>query len=155
MMGLRVFLIGVFCAFGQAVFGQTAQFIAAIPFHDSDARFGGFSGLSLSNNGRDMVALSDRGAIFRGRIVRDDLDAPVDPTNPLRRLDFIPTAVWRGVKPWRKRGRIGRLCAYRATEIGGILTRLIISKLSPNRWQNWTAGRGCISVIFRNRVADL
>ncbi len=60
MMGLRVFLIGVFCAFGQAVFGQTAQFIAAIPFHDSDARFGGFSGLSLSNNGRDMVALSDR-----------------------------------------------------------------------------------------------
>ena len=86
MMGLRVFLIGVFCAFGQAVFGQTAQFIAAIPFHDSDARFGGFSGLSLSNNGRDMVALSDRGAIFRGRIVRDDLDAPVD----IERIQFLP-----------------------------------------------------------------
>lgn len=36
-----------------------------------DPRFGGFSGLELGPDGRDLVALSDRGAWLRGRIARD------------------------------------------------------------------------------------
>ena len=47
-------------------------FLDAYRWKMDDPRFGGFSGIELAANGRDFIALSDKGAYTTGRITRDD-----------------------------------------------------------------------------------
>ncbi|MFN3613720.1 MAG: esterase-like activity of phytase family protein [Rubrimonas sp.] len=47
----------------------------ALALTSSDARFGGLSGLALTPDGSGFVAVSDRGPLFRGRLLRDDRGA--------------------------------------------------------------------------------
>lgn len=50
---------------------QPASLIGALRLTDPDPMFGGFSAVSISADGRDILALSDRGAYVRGTIRRD------------------------------------------------------------------------------------
>jgi hypothetical protein len=47
------------------------RFLDAFTWRKDDPRFGGFSGLELSQDGMQYIALSDRGAFTQGRISRD------------------------------------------------------------------------------------
>ena len=49
-----------------------ARFLGQFTWQMADARFGGWSGLELAPDGVGMVAISDRGTLLRGRILRDD-----------------------------------------------------------------------------------
>ncbi len=44
---------------------------ARLTWVEDDPRFGGFSGLELAGDGVALVAISDRGRVLRGRILRD------------------------------------------------------------------------------------
>lgn len=46
-------------------------FVGAFDWRADDPRFGGFSGLELSEDGASYVALSDRGGFTQGKILRD------------------------------------------------------------------------------------
>lgn len=46
-------------------------FLDAFHWTMEDPHFGGFSGIEISENGRDIIALSDRGAYTTGQITRD------------------------------------------------------------------------------------
>ncbi|MDZ4309094.1 MAG: esterase-like activity of phytase family protein [Cypionkella sp.] len=46
-------------------------FLSAIRWTMDDPRFGGFSGIEVAGNGRDIIVLSDKGAYTTGKITRD------------------------------------------------------------------------------------
>jgi hypothetical protein len=46
-------------------------YLGSFPWRMDDMEFGGFSGLELSDEGTTLVALTDRGAVVTGRIIRD------------------------------------------------------------------------------------
>lgn len=47
-----------------------ARYVGAHTWHNSHDRFGGFSGLEVSDDGRQFTAISDRGSIVMGRFER-------------------------------------------------------------------------------------
>ena len=47
-------------------------FLDAFHWTMDDPRFGGFSGIEVAENGRDIIALSDKGAYTTAQITRDD-----------------------------------------------------------------------------------
>ncbi|MFZ1470335.1 MAG: esterase-like activity of phytase family protein [Paracoccaceae bacterium] len=67
---------------GSAAPTQPAGFLTAFLWSGDDIRLGGMSGIDLSPDGLRFVALSDRGAITEGRLIRDangqitGIDAP-------------------------------------------------------------------------------
>lgn len=46
-------------------------FMGAYTWHNADPRFGGFSGIEVSQDGSSYIALSDRGGYTTGKITRD------------------------------------------------------------------------------------
>ncbi len=48
-----------------------ADYLGSITWADADPSFGGFSGLEVAADGVGFLALSDRGTLWRGRLVRD------------------------------------------------------------------------------------
>jgi len=79
---------------------QKAEFIGSYRWSLPDPAFGGYSGLELGQDGQSFVALSDRGTILRGKLLRDDAGAVIGVTpgpiftlhdsraNPLNRTNF-------------------------------------------------------------------
>ncbi|MFD2175562.1 esterase-like activity of phytase family protein [Rhodobacter lacus] len=57
-------------ATGQEAHGPTV-FVQSYVWRNPDKAFGGFSGIELDARGQDMVVLSDRATLWRGRILRD------------------------------------------------------------------------------------
>lgn len=56
-----------------------ATLIGSYHWQGEDARFGGFSGIEVTDDGQGFVAVSDRGAMIRGRFRRaDDVIAGID-----------------------------------------------------------------------------
>ena len=51
-----------------------AEFLQTYVWNERDEAFGGFSGIELSPDGREMIALSDRTTLWRGEIRRDATD---------------------------------------------------------------------------------
>ncbi|MCM2562574.1 esterase-like activity of phytase family protein [Lutimaribacter sp. EGI FJ00015] len=49
---------------------EPARLLASFTWRVDDPRFGGFSGLEVTDDGGALVAVSDRGAMLRGRITR-------------------------------------------------------------------------------------
>ncbi|MEZ5798192.1 MAG: esterase-like activity of phytase family protein [Paracoccaceae bacterium] len=56
---------------GAASPWHPANFLSAYRWSGDDPRLGGLSGIEVSADGREFIALSDRGAITRGRFDRD------------------------------------------------------------------------------------
>ena len=50
---------------------ERAAFVAAIDWDDPDERHGGLSGIEVSEDGRRVVAITDRGTLVRARIRRE------------------------------------------------------------------------------------
>lgn len=69
-LGLTAVLLAIGLQ-GGASPAVPAGFVSSYAWRMDDPRFGGFSGLELSDDGRDFVALSDRGTWLQGRINRD------------------------------------------------------------------------------------
>lgn len=63
------------CGFASPALAERAEFVQRYVWTDSDAAFGGFSGLELAEDGRSFVVLSDRTTLWRGRLRRDALGA--------------------------------------------------------------------------------
>jgi len=68
-------------------------------WHDDQPEFGGFSGLEISEDGKDFVSISDKGRILNGKISREDgVISAIETTtlmvlkdlngNPVRRYDI-------------------------------------------------------------------
>lgn len=55
----------------NAVFGQSMELSSSITLEHPDARFGGWSGLDVADDGQSFLAISDRGAFMTARIDRD------------------------------------------------------------------------------------
>ena len=79
---------------------KNAEFIGSYRWSLPDPAFGGYSGLELGQDGRSFVALSDRGTILRGTLMRNDAGAVIgvapgpiftlhdSRANPLNRTNF-------------------------------------------------------------------
>ena len=65
-----VLLCALFAS-GSAQAQATATFVQDYTWTNPDPQFGGFSGIELSDDGLEMVALSDRGTLWRGTVSRD------------------------------------------------------------------------------------
>lgn len=65
-------LIAVLVLALSATAAPAAEFVGAWTWTSGDPLHGGFSGLEVSRDGRDFTALSDRGAVVRGRFERED-----------------------------------------------------------------------------------
>ena len=71
-LGLLIGVGGLFHAGHAGARGETAlSFVQTYVWKRSEPSFGGFSGLELSDDGRDFVTQSDRATIWRGRLIRD------------------------------------------------------------------------------------
>ncbi|MDQ7070989.1 MAG: esterase-like activity of phytase family protein [Rhodobacterales bacterium] len=71
---------------GSATAQNLARFLGSYEWTSEAEGFGGFSGLELSSDGRGFVAISDRGQITRGHIIRDSEEivrVTFDPLQPL------------------------------------------------------------------------
>jgi hypothetical protein len=72
-------------------------FLDAFTWRKNDPRFGGFSGLELSQDGSRYIALSDRGAFTQGRINRDAggriVSVTAEPVQRLKGTDNAPLPV--------------------------------------------------------------
>ncbi|KAA0917619.1 esterase-like activity of phytase family protein [Aquicoccus porphyridii] len=77
-------------------------YMARYTWQESTSEFGGFSGLDIAANGRDFVAVTDRGFLARGVLMRDDeqiigvkLDhfAAIEPSQTTEKLDNDAEAV--------------------------------------------------------------
>ncbi|WP_128254968.1 esterase-like activity of phytase family protein [Falsirhodobacter deserti] len=69
---------------------------ATFQWRDDDPRFGGFSGLRLSEDGRSFTAITDKGNWLTGTIRRDGphiTDITATPLSPLRNQKGQPVAV--------------------------------------------------------------
>lgn len=49
-----------------------AQLVSAYRWHGKGEHFGGFSGLEVSENGKDFIAITDRGYVVKGSFNRED-----------------------------------------------------------------------------------
>ena len=69
-------------------------FLDAYRWKMDDPRFGGFSGIEMAENGRDIIVLSDKGAYTTARITRDDegriASVAAGPVKPLHGPDGEP-----------------------------------------------------------------
>lgn len=77
--------------------GQKARLIGAFTWHGEGERFGGFSGLELSDDGQTLYAISDRGSYVTARVKRKDgriTGVIADPIAPLR--DYKGTLIGGG-----------------------------------------------------------
>lgn len=79
--------------------GLKAIFVGSYRWQIDDPAFGGFSGLELSDDGMGFTALSDRGHITAGALVRDAdgavIGATVAPLLPLLGEDGRPLPRWK------------------------------------------------------------
>ncbi len=78
------------------------NFVARHVWQEASPDFGGFSGLDVAANGRDFVAVTDRGFLARGVLMRDgdritdvriDHFTPIDPTQSVEKPDIDAEAV--------------------------------------------------------------
>lgn len=53
-------------------FGQTAEFVGSKSIASENERFGGFSGLHVTDDGSKMISLSDRGTFLFADIIREE-----------------------------------------------------------------------------------
>lgn len=58
--------------FGQSLFAAETVFESEYLWVIDDDRFGGFSGLEVSDDGASFTSISDRGSIITGRIIRQN-----------------------------------------------------------------------------------
>jgi hypothetical protein len=56
---------------------QSAEYLASVVWRDGAPGFGGFSAIALDESGATFMAVSDRGLLWRGRLVRDENGLPV------------------------------------------------------------------------------
>lgn len=72
-VGSRLALIALLFASGCVAVqaGATATLVQEYSWTSSLPRFGGFSGIEVSDDGASFVAVSDRGTLWRGDITRD------------------------------------------------------------------------------------
>lgn len=61
-----------------------AQFFDSFRWTDEDPDFGGFSGLELSDDGTGFYAISDRGFIAHGKLIRDKDDGKIKSVDGFR-----------------------------------------------------------------------
>lgn len=67
----RFFLTATLLLWGSLLCAE-ATLVGRTVWTRSDAVFGGISGLELSSNGREFIALSDRGYVFEGQLLRQE-----------------------------------------------------------------------------------
>lgn len=76
---------------GSASPTPPSGFLDAFHWTMDGPRFGGFSGIEVSENGRDIIVLSDRGAYTTGQITRDEAgriaSISAKPVQPLQGVD--------------------------------------------------------------------
>lgn len=87
----------LFAALALLSWGQStladAMLVDQFVWHDTATQFGGFSGFHLDENGVDFVAISDRGNIMSGQILREGgriVDVAATPLERLKNLDGKP-----------------------------------------------------------------
>lgn len=71
---LRRALLALSLCTGAGSAGAEAQWVGSYVWTMDDPRFGGFSAIDLRPGGRDFLALTDRGYLVRGQLLRDDKD---------------------------------------------------------------------------------
>ncbi|PIB26482.1 hypothetical protein BFP76_11250 [Amylibacter kogurei] len=90
---IRFLTLILFLAFPS--FAQDVRLVASIGFDLDDARFGGWSGLYITDDGKGLVSVSDRGYLMTGDITRgvDRLSAvTVTSISRLRQIDGKPVS---------------------------------------------------------------
>ena len=79
---------------GSASPNPPPGFMDAFLWKMDDPRFGGFSGMEVSEDGRDIIVLSDRGAYTTGQITRDEtgriVSISAEPMQSLQGADGQP-----------------------------------------------------------------
>ncbi|MES2432390.1 MAG: esterase-like activity of phytase family protein [Pseudomonadota bacterium] len=79
---------------GSASPTPPSGFLDAFLWKMDDPQFGGFSGIEVAENGRDIIVLSDRGAYTTGQITRSDTgriaSIAANPVMPLQGADGKP-----------------------------------------------------------------
>lgn len=80
---IRYFLL--FIILSTPLSAEKLRFMGSIEFTSESERFGGWSGLHLSDNGKNFTALSDRGSFMTGQIIRD-----VDRISEVKIINIIP-----------------------------------------------------------------
>ncbi|MGA0541032.1 esterase-like activity of phytase family protein [Neotabrizicola sp. VNH66] len=92
-LGLTAALLAVGLQGGASPF-VPAGFVSSYAWKSDDPRFGGFSGVELSEDGRQIVVLSDRGTWTRGTVSRDGLGritgVELEPMQELRATGDAP-----------------------------------------------------------------
>lgn len=82
---------------GQA---ESARYLGSFVWTSADERFGGFSGLDISEDGRHFYALSDRANLFSGTLTRTENGAvsaaQIDTIQRLKSNDGIALGVIKG-----------------------------------------------------------
>jgi len=82
---------------GQA---ESARYLGSFVWTSADERFGGFSGLDISEDGRHFYALSDRANLFSGTLTRTENGAvsaaQIDTIQRLKSNDGIALGVVKG-----------------------------------------------------------
>ncbi|WP_406871087.1 esterase-like activity of phytase family protein [Thioclava sp. 'Guangxiensis'] len=92
-MRTLVFTMIALCFGLQAMAQATgpAEFLQSYLWHVDHPQFGGFSGLELSDDGNDLVTLSDRTSLWRAHITRDAqgrITAVAPTENPITLHDY-------------------------------------------------------------------
>ncbi len=71
VFGLTLALGVVAGLHGSAEAGKPAGFLAEVDWDQADPRFGGISAISVTDGGNSFTAVSDRGSVLQGRLLRD------------------------------------------------------------------------------------
>ena len=67
----RIFVYAILLFWGSSLLAEATQ-VGRTTWTRADKVFGGFSGLEVSENGQDFMALSDGGYVFEGRFIRQE-----------------------------------------------------------------------------------
>ncbi|MDA5095399.1 esterase-like activity of phytase family protein [Aliiroseovarius sp. KMU-50] len=66
------FALVLLTAFGEAQTGNNATYQQSFRWRGDGPQFGGFSGLEVTQNGRNFTAITDRGFFVKGHIIRNE-----------------------------------------------------------------------------------
>lgn len=145
----RLKLIITLCIGFPCLAAANAELVASLNLSSDVEGFGGFSGLEISDDGTEITAVSDKGRIMRGQILRDANDNPIGVTE--MRFAYVLGPNGARMQKWREdaeglaidnRGRLyvsfegepGRVWRY--DRFGGAATELphaaFMEQMQPN-----------------------